>query len=194
MIITHERPGDAGAIETLLDTAFGPGRTAKTVYRLRAGIDPLPDLSYVAIDDVGVLVGTLRYWPVSIGGKTPTLMLGPIAVCAHLRGQGVGAEMIRLSLEHAAALGHQSVLLVGDAPYYQRFGFSRSLTLGLTLPGPVDLDRFLGLELVPGALTGIEGPVQQAMPAQLVASAVQQDVPALPVLPDLSPAALQWAI
>lgn len=161
MIITTEEPRHSAAIEALLDRSFGSDRHNKTAYRLRDGVAPLPDLGLVALehDDHGeeVLQGTIRYWPVSIGGFVPALLLGPIAVSPHLQGAGLGSKLIRMSLNKAAAAGHRIVLLVGDAPYYSRFGFSRRLTMDLQLPGPVDLDRFLGLEIVPGALDGVSG-------------------------------------
>ena len=163
MIITPELPRHADAIETLLDTAFGAGRKAKTAYRLRDGVDPIHDLSVVALghDDLGneQLKGTIRYWPVTIGGATPALLLGPIAVDPALQGSGLGSRLIRMTLNMAAAAGHRIVLLVGDAPYYERFGFTRETTKALQFPGPVDLNRFLGLELVPGALDGVTGMV-----------------------------------
>lgn len=163
MIISLEEPRHAAAIEALLDRSFGPDRFKKTAYKLRDGVDPIPELSLVAIehDELGneVLEGTIRYWPVTIGGAVPALLLGPIAVSERLQGGGLGSKLIRMSLNKAAALGHRSVILVGDAPYYARFGFTRDLTLGMALPGPVDLDRFLGLELVPGALDGAVGMV-----------------------------------
>lgn len=164
MIITPELPRHAAAIESLLDTAFGPDRLSKTAYRLRDGVAPIPELCLVATghDDLGneVLKGTIRYWPVSIGeGKVPALLLGPIAVDPALQGSGLGSRLIRMTLSKAAAAGHRIVLLVGDAPYYQRFGFSRELTRALDFPGPVDLNRFLGLELAPGALDGVSGMV-----------------------------------
>ncbi|MCW2247279.1 putative N-acetyltransferase YhbS [Azospirillum fermentarium] len=166
MIITTEGPQHAAAIEALLDKAFGPGRFTKTAYRLRDGVEPVKDLCLVAIDhdEDGneTLEGTIRYWPVTIGGTTPALLLGPIAVAPHWQGGGLGSKLIRMSLNKAAAAGHRAVLLVGDAPYYNRFGFTRGLTLGMSLPGPVDLDRFLGLEMVPGALTGVTGMVGRA--------------------------------
>ncbi|WP_431855701.1 GNAT family N-acetyltransferase [Azospirillum sp.] len=164
MIITPELPRHAAAIESLLDTAFGPDRLSKTAYRLRDGVAPIPELCLVALghDDLGneVLKGTIRYWPVSIGeGKVPALLLGPIAVDPALQGSGLGSRLIRMTLNKAAAAGHRTALLVGDAPYYQRFGFTRDLTQALQFPGPVDLNRFLGLELVPGALDGASGMV-----------------------------------
>ncbi|MCW2238138.1 GNAT family N-acetyltransferase [Azospirillum canadense] len=171
MIISLEEPRHAAAIEALLDRSFGPDRFKKTAYKLRDGVDPIPELSLVAIehDEFGneILEGTIRYWPVTIGGQVagsgvPALLLGPIAVSERLQGGGLGSKLIRMSLNKAAALGHRAVILVGDAPYYARFGFTRDLTLGMALPGPVDLDRFLGLELAPGALAGAAGMVGSA--------------------------------
>ncbi|MBP2306240.1 GNAT family N-acetyltransferase [Azospirillum melinis] len=161
MIITVEEPKHAAAIEALLDASFGPDRFNKTAYRLRDGVDSIPALNLVAIehDEHGreVVVGTIRYWPILVGGATPSILLGPIAVAAHLQGSGLGSKMIRMSLNKAVALGHKSVILVGDAPYYERFGFSRALTLGMQMPGPVDMSRLLGLELVEGSLAGGAG-------------------------------------
>ncbi|BAI73484.1 GCN5-related N-acetyltransferase [Azospirillum sp. B510] len=161
MIITVEEPKHAAAIEALLDVSFGPDRFAKTAYQLRDGVDAIAALNLVAIDhdEHGreVVVGTIRYWPILVGGTTRSILLGPIAVAAHLQGSGLGSKLIRMSLNKAVALGHQSVILVGDAPYYERFGFSRALTLGMEMPGPVDMNRFLALELVEGALAGASG-------------------------------------
>lgn len=161
MIITVEEPKHAAAIEALLDASFGPDRFTKTAYRLRDGVDPIPALNLVAIehDEHGreVVVGTIRYWPILVGGTVQSILLGPIAVAAHLQGSGLGSKLIRMSLNKAVALGHKSVILVGDAPYYERFGFSRALTLGMEMPGPVDMNRLLGLELVEGALSGAAG-------------------------------------
>lgn len=171
MTITLEQPHHADAVERLLDISFGPDRFAKTAYRLRDGVPPVAGLSLVSLDPAtGELDGTLRFWPVLIGGLTPTLLLGPIAVSPGRRSEGLGATLIRHGLNRAASHGWRSVVLVGDAPYYARFGFTRALTLGMSMPGPVDYDRFLGLELVPGALSGAAGtlmpwPDQPAPPA-----------------------------
>lgn len=166
MNITLEQPHHAAAVEALLDVAFGPDRHRKTTYRLREGVAALPELSYVALDEGEdgreEVIGTIRYWPVLIGGATPSLMLGPIAVAQHVQSLGLGSKLIGTTLDKARALGHRSVILVGDAPYYRRFGFTRGLTLGLFLPGPVDPDRFLGLELVSGALASASGLVTRA--------------------------------
>lgn len=170
MTIALEQPHHAFGVEQLLDLSFGPNRHAKTAYRLREGVAPLPALSLVSLDDAtGALDGTIRFWPVLVGGRTPSLLLGPVAVAPSRRGEGLGAALIRLGVERAAALGWGSVLLVGDAPYYGRFGFTRGHTLAMAMPGPVELDRFLGLELAPGALAGASGllgrwPAGRALP------------------------------
>lgn len=155
--LREERLGDVAAREALLDTAFGPSRFTKTCERLREGRFAADGLSLVAIHE-GSLVGTLRFWHVEAGDRE-ALMLGPLAVCPTMRSAGIGRALIEHGLRRARRLGHEGVILVGDAPYYERFGFSRAHTLGLTLPGPVDDQRFLGLELVPGALAGAKGRV-----------------------------------
>ena len=155
--IRDESPRDELAREALLDRSFGLERFAKTCERLRDGRLPAEGLSFVATVD-GVIAGTLRFWHVEAGGR-PSLLLGPLAVGQRHRSAGIGRAMIEHGLDRASHLGHESVILVGDAPYYSRFGFSRTPVENLVLPGPVDLDRFLGLELVPGALAGARGRV-----------------------------------
>jgi predicted N-acetyltransferase YhbS len=159
IVIREESPLDVLAREALLDRAFGLNRWRKTCERLREGRLPAPGLAFSAIRD-GVLIGTLRFWSIEAGEGRGALLLGPIAVSAAQRSNGLGGTMIRLGLERARALGHQAVLLVGDAPYYQRFGFSRAGAENLELPGPVELPRFLALELEPGALEGAYGLVR----------------------------------
>lgn len=161
-VIREEKPADVPAREALLDAAFGPARFLKTCERLREGSQPAPGLALVARDDEGDLLGTIRLWPIFAGGLRPALLLGPVAVAAHARALGIGGELIRTSLARAEALGHRAVLLVGDAPYYSRFGFERRHTEKLVLPGPVEQARFLGLELTPGALEGAKGKVSPA--------------------------------
>jgi predicted N-acetyltransferase YhbS len=156
IIIREEISRDFLAREALLDHAFGLNRRRKTSERLREGRLPAPGLALSALRD-GVLVGTLRFWAVEAGEGRDALLLGPIAVGAAQRAQGLGGAMIHLGLERARAFGHGAVLLVGDAPYYQRFGFSRALTETLDMPGPVDRARFLALELEQGALAGARG-------------------------------------
>lgn len=152
-----ERPEDGPHIDALLDACFGPGRYAKTAYRLREGVGPVEALSYVAEED-GALRGTVRYWPVRIGGM-PSLMLGPIAVLPEHRGRGMAVGLMELTLAKAAEMGHRSVMLVGDEPYYSRVGFARAPKGALTLPGPVDYARVLWRELAPGGLEGLGGAV-----------------------------------
>lgn len=154
--IREELPTDVAARERLLDASFGDGRFEKTCERLREGRKPADGLSLVLERD-GALVGTVRLWHVSAGPGRPALMLGPIAIDGRLRGLGLGAKLMREALARAKALGHGAVLLVGDAPYYARFGFSAERTGALRLPGPFERDRLLALELSPGALDGARG-------------------------------------
>jgi len=164
MKVVSEQKRHAAAIQALLDEAFGPSRSEKTVYRLRDGVDPVPELCLVAETDDGELRGTLRFWPVRIG-DVPALLLGPIAVQGGLRKTGVGTLLMNTGLARARELGWHIVLLVGDEPYYGRFGFRRALAEGLELPGPVEAERFLALELDEGALNGVSGMVERAVPA-----------------------------
>lgn len=160
--ILDETPADVPAREALLDAAFGPARFLKTCERLREGRAPAQGLALVAKDDEGELIATIRLWPIFAGARRPALLLGPLAVAEHARALGLGGEMMRGSLTRARAFGHRAVLLVGDEPYYRRFGFERRFTERLLMPGPVERARFLGLELAPGALEGAEGRVSAA--------------------------------
>ena len=157
--IREEMPQDFLAREALLDRSFGAGRWRKTCERLRENRLPAEGLAFTA-EENGALVGTLRFWSIRAGDAHDALLLGPIAIDPCLRSRGLGGRMIRHGLHRARELGHGAVLLVGDAPYYERFGFARDLALGLDLPGPVDLARFLALELRPGALAGARGLVR----------------------------------
>jgi predicted N-acetyltransferase YhbS len=154
--LREETIHDIEAREALLDTCFGPTRFEKTCERLREGRLPAEGLALVAERD-GKVVGTLRLWHVSAGRGRPALMLGPLAVDPRLQGQGLGGRMMREALARARSRGHRAVLLVGDAAYYQRFGFSAGAAAGLWLPGPYERERFLALELAPGALDGARG-------------------------------------
>lgn len=157
--IEPEAPGDAGARENLLDTTFASRRSAKTSERLRAEREPAHGLAFAAKTGSGRLVGTLRLWHVSAGRERPALLLGPLAVHPAFRRRGIGSALMRVALAEAATLGHAAVILVGDEPFYRRFGFTRALTEHLRLPGPFDRDRFLGLELAAGALKNARGVV-----------------------------------
>ena len=153
--IRAERASDVVAREALLDACFGENRQARTCQRLRDGRAPAEGLALSAVRE-GQLVGTVRLWHVSAGG-IPALMLGPLAVEDSSRKLGVGAALMDHALAAATARGHRAVILLGDAPYYARFGFSASKTSELSLPGPFERDRLLGLELVEGALDGAWG-------------------------------------
>lgn len=153
--IRAERTSDVTAREALLDACFGPGRFARTCQRLRDGRLAAEGLAFSAVRK-GRVVGSVRLWHVSAGGA-PALMLGPLAVDPACRGLGLGAALTAHALTEAAARGHRAVLLLGDAPYYARFGFSPEKTAELVLPGPFERHRLLGLELVDGALDGAAG-------------------------------------
>jgi predicted N-acetyltransferase YhbS len=157
LLIRTEQPIDSEAIERLHERAFGPGRFARTASRLREGAGHLRDLSFTAM--VGtLLVGSVRLTPV-MAGEEPALMLGPLTVEPAFESRGIGAALMRRSLEAAKEKGHTLVLLVGDEPYYSRFGFKRIPPQQLQLPGPVNPSRFLGLELAEGAFARAKGMV-----------------------------------
>jgi predicted N-acetyltransferase YhbS len=152
--IRNETRLDAPARDALLDEAFGDGRFAKTAERLRVG--RLPAMSFVAAAGAEV-IGTVRLWNVAAGPGRSALLLGPLAVAGDMRNRGLGTALVRHALRAARQEGHAAVILVGDAPYYERFGFSREKTGELRLPGPYERDRLLALELEPGALDGAAG-------------------------------------
>jgi len=153
--IRAERTSDVVAREALLDACFGDNRHTRTCQRLRDGRAPAEGLSLSAVRE-GRLVGTVRLWHVSAGGK-PALMLGPLAVDESCRGLGLGAALMDRALDVARGRGHGALILLGDAPYYARFGFSAEKTGELALPGPFERDRLLGLELRDGGLDGAWG-------------------------------------
>jgi predicted N-acetyltransferase YhbS len=156
--IVREAPAEAGAREALLDLAFGgKKRRRKTSERLRQDRLPADGLSFSAKLGNGRLVGTLRLWHVSLGENNPALLLGPLAVHPSHQKRGVGSVLMREAIEQAAALGHRAVVLMGDEPYYRRFGFSKALAANLQMPGPFERDRLLALELVPNALAHAHG-------------------------------------
>lgn len=156
--IDDEMLFDAVDREALVARVFGPNRFGKTSERLREGRLPADGLALVARCG-DLLCGTVRLWHVNAGG-VPALMLGPLAVDPLFRGEGIGGGLMREAIRRAAASGHKAIILVGDAPYYARFGFSAEATARLELPGPVDSRRFLALELEPGALARARGPVR----------------------------------
>lgn len=161
--ILPESAAEAPAIEKLHERAFGPGRFARSAFRLREGVPPLAELSFVA--RVGTfLVGSIRLTPIRIG-QAPALLLGPLTIEPAFQSRGIGGMLMRRSLEAAKARGDKLVLLVGDEPYYRRFGFKHITPGRVTLPGPVDPARVLIHELEPGAFDGVRGPAEQALSA-----------------------------
>ncbi len=160
IVIDTETAADIAGREALLDETMGPARFTKPSQRLRDGRQPADGLSLVARDD-GCVVGTVRLWPVIAGGR-PALLLGPLAVASRCQGEGIGSRLMRKALNRAAALGHGAVILIGDAAYYDRFGFAAGATAALRMPGSVDPRRFLALELTDGALAGAAGAVVPA--------------------------------
>jgi predicted N-acetyltransferase YhbS len=158
--IQVERPEHARAVETLVDRAFGPGRFAKSSERLREGNRKLDDCSFVALDGDRV-VGSVRLWPVTVGGR-PAAFLGPLAVDAEQRSHGLGQALVEAACEAAAQAGWRAVLLVGDAPYFGRLGFSAAPVAQATMPGPADPRRVLAKPLVEGGDAGLAGPIRIA--------------------------------
>jgi predicted N-acetyltransferase YhbS len=156
--ILPETEDDALAIERLHERTFGPGRYARTAYRIREGIGHGPALSYTA--RVGtLLVGSLRLSPVRIG-DTPALLLGPLTIEPPFRDRGIGMALMQRALTDARNRGHRLVILVGDEPYYARVGFKRVPRGRVKMPGPVDPARLLVTELADGAFEGVSGAVR----------------------------------
>lgn len=154
--LNPETPDDLWEVEALYDLCFAPGREALSSYRLRDDVEPLTGISRVARDGDGVLAGAIRFWPVLVGDAS-ALLLGPIAVHPTRQGEGLGGQLIYAALDQARATGWERVLLVGDAPYYQRFGFAR--LDGVIMPPPTNPERVLGLALQPAAWAGVTGSV-----------------------------------
>ena len=153
--IRAERASDVAAREALLDACFGENRHSRTCQRLRDGRAPAAGLALAAVRE-GTLVGTVRLWHVSAGGR-PALVLGPLAVDPACRELGIGAALMHEALAAARPRGHAAVILLGDAPYYARFGFSAEKTGALAMPGPFERERLLALEFQAGALDGAAG-------------------------------------
>ena len=161
-VILGEGAGDSTARETLLDRAMGPNRKKKSSEKLRRGRRPSEGLAFVARDASGGVVGTVRLWDVRLGEGGPALLLGPLAVEPGLKSGGIGSALMRHAVAEAMRLGHGAILLVGDAPYYGRFGFSADRTGTLAMPGPYERHRLLALELKDGALDGAKGTIKAA--------------------------------
>jgi len=155
--ILPETEDDATAIERLHERTFGPGRFARTAFRIREGIGHSLDLSFTA--SVGtLLVGSVRLSPVRIGG-TKALLLGPLTLEPPFRDRGIGLALLQRALANARERGHTLIILVGDEPYYARVGFKRVPRGRVEMPGPVDPARLLVVELTEGAFEGVQGAV-----------------------------------
>ncbi len=152
----QETREDWWEVEALYDLCFAPGREALSSYRLREGVAPVAALCLVARDEGGILAGAIRVWPVRIG-TARALLVGPIAVHPTRQGEGLGGYLIREALRIGHAAGWDRAMLVGDAPYYARFGFTRLEKV--TMPPPTNPERVLGFALSPGAWDGIAGKV-----------------------------------
>jgi predicted N-acetyltransferase YhbS len=150
--IRRERAEDEPRIDALTEAGFGPGRYAKTAYRLREGVRAVAELGFVAVEN-GVLRGSVRFWPIK---------LGPLAVDGAQRGRGIGISLMQAGIAAARTGGWRSILLVGDEPYYSRVGFVKIAPERMRFPGPVDASRLLGLALAPGALEKLSGPIRRA--------------------------------
>ena len=170
-IIEAETPRDVAGRDSLLDRAMGPRWRRKSSEKLRRGRLPSEGLAFVARDTDGRIVGTVRLWDVAMEreisatrkiGNCRALLLGPLAVDPAMKSAGIGSALMRHVIEEAARLGHGAILLVGDAPYYARFGFSAEKTGALAMPGPYEKHRFLALELEAGALDGARGVLRAA--------------------------------
>lgn len=168
--LAAEQPADAAAVEALLDAAFGPDRLAKRSYAYRDGVPPVAGLCFVvreagprSVASTGRIVGSIRYWPVSVGGVA-ALLLGPLAVDPRRQGTGIGATLVYHTIDRAAREGWPFVLLVGEPAYYRRFGFRGAAPWGLAMPGE-QAHRLLVRPLRAGVLEGIGGAVEPWRPA-----------------------------
>jgi predicted N-acetyltransferase YhbS len=157
--LARENPADFWETESLYDLCFSPGRTALSSYRLREDVAPLPDLCWTARDPDGIMAGVIRCWPCYVG-DVPVVLLGPVAVHPTRQGEGIAGDLIWRVIDRAEAGGWSRILLVGDLPYYRRFGF-HPLT-GVEMPPPTNPDRVLGRDLRADAWQGVTGQVTRA--------------------------------
>lgn len=176
-VIDHETPGDVVARETLLDRAMGVDRKTKSSEKIRHARLPADGLALVARDRAGHVIGTVRLWNIEAGidangQPIDALLLGPLAVDPEHEGEGIGSALMRAAIMEAKKRDHGAILLVGDAAYYERFGFSAAKAQHLVMPGPFARERFLGLELKSGYLDGAAGMIV-ASGRKLAGSSVQ---------------------
>ena len=153
--LAQETEADWWEVEALFDLTFAPGHELLSSYRLRDGVSPVSELCLTARDEDEILAGAIRFWPVKIGGVA-SLLLGPVAVHPTRQGEGLGALLVEEALVRAD--GWDRVMLVGDAPYYRRFGFEK--LQGVEMPPPTNPERILGRELRDGAWVGVSGTVE----------------------------------
>ena len=158
--IRRERAEDGPRIAALTEAGFGPGRYAKSAYRLREGVDAAADLGFVAVENE-TLRGSVRFWPIKVG-TNDVLLLGPLAVERAERGRGIGISLMQAGIAAARDAGWRAILLVGDAPYYSRVGFVTLASGQVRFPGPVDSNRLLGLALTDNALDKLSGSIRRA--------------------------------
>jgi len=161
--IRLEQLSDEAFLSALSARAFGPGRFARSAYRIREGVPPIASLCLTAWRE-RALVGGIRFTSIAVGGKEGGLLLGPLVVDPGHSGQGIGRTLIAAGLEGAKSQGFAFVLLVGDMPYYGKFGFVPVPPEQILLPGPVDAARVLALEITPGVLGEMKGLVQGRPP------------------------------
>ena len=160
--IKPESPALAQPVERLLDGVFGAERREKASYLYRENVAPLPALSWVAHDG-DRLVGAIRYWPIQVGeAGHSALLLGPLAIVPDLAGKGIGRALTFKTMEIAADMGHDLVLLVGDYDYYKRFGFVPATPYGFVMPGEKRPERLQVTELRPGVLGRVSGEIRHA--------------------------------
>jgi predicted N-acetyltransferase YhbS len=157
--ISIETTGDVAPRDRLLDRAMKPNWRRKSSEKIRRGRQPA--LAFVARDEAGAVVGTVRLWDIGLGnGGNAALLLGPLAVDPSIRSAGIGGALMRAAIVEAQRQGHGAIVLVGDPEYYARFGFSAEKTAWLAMPGPFEKHRLLALELKPGALDGAAGVIR----------------------------------
>ena len=160
--ISIESSSDGDAVETLVSSAFGPGREKRTVFQFRDGVDRLHNLCLAARGKEGELLGSLRFWPVQLPDGGVEALFGPLAVNPDLRGLGIGKSLTTRGIAEARAAGFGTMLIIGDPAYYHPFGVSEEAVVGLSLPGPTAPLTFMGLDLKLDRLQGLSGPVTPA--------------------------------
>ncbi|MFK7902097.1 MAG: GNAT family N-acetyltransferase [Nitratireductor sp.] len=177
IVVRNATAKDFKFMDQLADEAFGPGGYTRTAFRLREGVPPMVELCFVAEFDKEI-VGSVRLTPIKIGGQD-SLILGPLVAAKSMQSIGIGRELMNRALSSCKVNGHKSIILVGDLAYYKRFGFKRIKAGQISLPGPVDPARLLGLELVEGALEALSGTAQKALAFICLHVSIAQQMPAI---------------